>query len=154
MNSLIYLTGAWIIGLFLGRGWYALPGNEAPSFIMIVGFIILAALSSVFYFGKISPIAVFALGVFQNPYFWNYPLATLLLGLCTIAAALYGKTLGNLALNDFYENGETRLPGYTVAAFLDVGLILVFSLVVWFLYSVLPNTEQLAAWLPLASLGV
>jgi hypothetical protein len=144
---------AWLSGVIIGKSFYA-AGNEAPGLILIFGFIILAALASVFYFGKISPLVVFALGVFQNPYFWNYPLATLLLGLCTVAAALYGKTLGNLALTDFYENGETRLPGYTVAAFLDFALILVFSLVVWFLYGVLPSSEQLAAWLPLASLGV
>ncbi|MBM3282596.1 MAG: hypothetical protein FJY86_04650 [Candidatus Diapherotrites archaeon] len=153
MNSIIYLSVAWVVGVLAGTQIYS-AGNEAPNLILILGFMVVAALSSVLYFGKLSPMFVFVLGIIQNPYFWNYPLATLLLGACTIFSALYGKTLGDLALNDFYEGGQTHLPGYALAAFLNFLLILVFSILVWFLFSVLPNTTQLVKWFPIAGWGV
>lgn len=153
MNSIIYLSVAWIVGVLAGAQIYS-AGSEVPNLILIIGFMVVAALSSVLYFGKLSPMFVFFLGVIQNPYFLNYPLSTLLLGACTVFSALYGKTLGDLALNDFYEGGQTHLPGFTLAAFLNFLLILVFSILVWFLFTVLPTTQQLLRWFPLAGWGV
>jgi hypothetical protein len=153
INPIILLSVAWFVGVGVGTQTYS-SGVEIPSLLTIIGFLVIAALSSVLYFGKISPIFVFALGVVQNSYFIHYPLATLLLGVCTIAAALYGKTLGNLALDDFYEGGQTRLPGFSLAAFLNFLLILAFAILVWFLYSILPSAQQLAQWFPLAGWGV
>lgn len=153
MNSIIYLAIAWMAGVLAGTQVYS-AGNEIPSLIVIIGFMVIAALSSVLYFGKISPIFVFALGIIQNTHVIHYPIAGLLLGVCTIASALYGKTLGDLALDDFYEEGQTRLPGFALAAFLNFLLILAFAILVWFLFSILPNAEQLLSLVPLAGWGV
>lgn len=153
MNPIVYLAAAWLVGVGVGTQTYS-SGAGVPSLFTIIGFLVIAAVSSVLYFGKISPIVVFVLGAAQNSYFIHYPLATLLLGVCMIAAAVFGKTLGNLALDDFYEGGQTRLPGYSLAALLNFLLILTFAILVWFLYTVLPSTAQLAQWFPLAGWGV
>lgn len=153
MNAIVYLAGAWLAGILVGGSFLA-GETSVPTLVTIIGFMVVAGVSSILYFGKISPIIVFALGILQNGYFWNYPLATLLLGLCTIASALYGKTLGSLALDDFYEGGQTHLPGFTLAALLNFLLILIFSWVVSFLFGVLPTAAQLGTWFPIAGWGV
>ncbi len=153
MNSYVLLGVAWLAGLFIGTQTIAAT-QEIPSLITVLGFIIIAGLSTILFFGKLSPVFVLLLGVMESSYFAAFPLATLLLGVCTLFGALYGKTLGNLALDDFYEGGQTHLPGYTVAAFLNFLLIAGFSILVWFLFSVLPNAVQLAQWFPLAGWGV
>ncbi len=153
MNPIIVMGVAWLAGVFIGMQTLA-GTNEIPTLLTVAGLIIIAGLSTILFFGKLSPIFVFILGVIESAYFLNYPLATLLLGVCTIAAGLYGKTLGDLALDDFYEGGNTHLPGLTLAAFLNFLLIAAFAILGWFLFTVLPNSEQLLQWFPLTGWGV
>ncbi len=141
------------MGVIIGTQ-FSLPAIDTPGLLAVMGFVVLSALLSVLYFGKLSPVFVVGMGVLESSLVQGFPIAGLLLGICTIAAALYGKTLGQLALDDFYENAQTRLPGLTLAAFLNFLLILCFSILVWFLFGVLPNAHQFSQWLPLAGLGV
>ncbi len=152
-NPIILLPLAWAAGILLGVQSTA-PASSIPTLITLIGFMVIAALTSVLYFGKLSALTTFFLGIAQAGLFLTFPLSGILLGACTIASSLYGRTLGDLALDDFYENGNTHLPGYTFAAFLNFLLIVIFVLVVWFLFPILPNAEQLIQWFPLIGWGV
>lgn len=152
-NPVILLPIAWAAGILLGVQ-STVPANSVPPLITLIGFMVIAALTSVLYFGKLSALTTFFLGIAQAGLFLTFPLSAILLGACTVASSLYGRTLGDLALDDFYENGNTHLPGYTFAAFLNFLLIVIFILIVWFLFPILPNAAQLIQWFPLIGWGV
>lgn len=153
INPLTTLSFSWILGVLIGTQIAFWP-PELPTLFTILGFVLLAGMSSVFYFGKMAPLFLLIFGILQSYLVKAYPLAGVLLGICTIGASLYGKILGDLALEDFYEHGQTRLPGLSVAAFLNLLLILAFSILVWYLFTILPSANQLAQWPTLAGLGV
>ncbi len=154
LNPLITLTVAWIIGLAMGLSYLTPAETIAPSLIAVFGLVLFALLSGTFYFGRIATLFVLILAMIESVWFPVFPVSTILLGVCTMGAALYGKTLGELALTDLYENAQTRLPGLTLAAFLNFLLILGFTIIVWYLFTILPSGEQFQHWFPFQGLGV
>ncbi len=153
INPLTTLSFSWILGVLIGTQIAFWP-PELPTLFTILGFVLLGGMSSIFYFGKLAGVFLLMLGILESYLVKAYPVAGILLGICTIGAGLYGKIVGDLALEDFYEHGQTRLPGLSVAAFLNLLLILAFAILVWYLFPILPSAGQLAQWLPLSGLGV
>ena len=141
------------MGVLIGINAFGWPA-QPPTLPAVLGFVLFAAVTSTFYFGKLAPVFLTMNGVLESHLVRAFPLAGALLGIAVIAASLYGKTLGFLSLEDFYENGKTRLSGLAVAAFLNLLLLLAFSVLAWFLFPVLPNATQLQEILPLQGLGV
>ena len=154
LNPLVTLSIAWILGAFIGLSFLSLGETTPPSLIAVFGFVLFALLSGTFYFGKIAPLFTLILAMLQSAWLPTFPVSTLLLGVSTIGASLYGRTLGELALTDLYENAQTRLPGLTLAALLNFLLILGFTLVVWCLFTILPSGAQFQHWFPFQGLGV
>lgn len=153
INPILALCIGWVLGVLIGIEAFRFPG-ELPTLVAVWGFLLLAGLASTFYFGKVAPVILLGTGLLESGLIHAYPLAGMLLGIATIGAGMYGRTLGALALDDFYENGQTRLPGFTLAAMINFLLILGFGVIVWYLFAILPDARTLAQWLPLAGLGV
>ncbi|MFH0970392.1 MAG: hypothetical protein V1776_02945 [Candidatus Diapherotrites archaeon] len=152
-NTALVLGFAWIVGVMAAR-LGSVPAVDIPALMVIIGFIIAGFFSGWLFFGRLTPLLIMGIGFWQSGWVHAFPVAGLLLGVCTIAAGIYGKTLGDLTLVDIYSNAQTRLPGLMVAAFLNLGFIVLCSIVVWYLFGILPNAEQMEKWLPFAGLGV
>ncbi|MEK6821030.1 MAG: hypothetical protein AABY11_01350, partial [archaeon] len=89
------------------------------------------------------------IGFIQGPWTLAYPVAGSLLGICALGAALYGHTLGGMALDDAYEQGKLPLPASMSAAFLHLGLLLIFGLLIWQLFPLLPGRILVLDAIPL-----
>jgi hypothetical protein len=153
LNPILSLSITWAVGVSAGyvMGY---TGADLPSFFVVFGFLLMGFFSGWMFFGKLAPILLAVVGFMQAAWVFTFPLAGLFLGICTIAAGLYGKTLGYLALEDIYANAQTRLPGYVMAALINLGIIVGCGMVVWYLFPLLPDAALLSKWLPLAGLGV
>ncbi|MEK6970238.1 MAG: hypothetical protein AABW68_00925, partial [archaeon] len=153
MNPILVHSLTWVAGVAaayaLGMG-----GAEVPSLLVVMGFLFMGFFSGWMFFGKLSPILLAVVGFMEGSWVFAFPIAGVLLGICTIAAGLYGKTLGYLALEDVYENAQTRLPGYLLAALINLAIILGCGIVVGYLFPLLPDAGMIKEWLPLAGLGV
>lgn len=153
LNPILSLSITWVVGVAAAHVM-GYSGANLPSFFVVFGFLLMGFFSGWMYFGKLAPILLAIVGFMQAPWFFSFPLAGLFLGICTIAAGLYGKTLGYLALEDIYANAQTRLPGYLLAALINLAIIVGCGIVVWYLFPLLPDAQLLSKWLPLAGLGV
>jgi hypothetical protein len=152
-NPILVLSLAWVTGIAAAYAM-GVKGAELPSLFLVFGFLLMGFFSGWMFFGKLSPLLIAVVGFMQAGWVFAFPIAGMLLGICTIAAGLYGKTLGYLALEDIYANAQTRLPGYLMAALINLGIIVGCGVVVWYLFPLLPDAQRLSQWLPLAGLGV
>lgn len=153
LNPIISLSLAWVVGVTAAKAW-GMSGMELPSLLVIIGFVLMGFFAGWLYFGKLSPVLIGIVGFMEAGWVFAFPIAGLLLGICTVASGVYGKTLGFLTLEDIYESANTRLPGFLIAALVNLAIILGCGIVVWYLFPLLPNAEALKNWLPLAGLGV
>lgn len=153
INPLFELAIAWIVGGIIGSQLFPVE-LQIPTLLAVIGFVLAAGIFSTFYFGKLAWIFVGIIAALQAPFVLASPLAGLLWGLCVIASAMYGKALGEFGLEDIYQQGQTRLPSMSLAAFLNAALILIFATIIAFVWPVLPTLPQLIQLIPIRGFGV
>jgi hypothetical protein len=152
-NTVFWMSILWVIGTAVGIS-LGFNIGESPSITAVLGFVILGALSGMLFFGRTAEIFILGIGFVQAGLTRAFPIPSLLLGLCVIASVIYGKTLGEWALEDFLSQGKTRLPQMALAAFLNLLLILGFAILVWFLWELFPRASDIGLYLPIGGLGV
>ncbi len=148
------LSLSWLLGIVIGSQLFAYEVTNAPTYYTVIGFVMMAGLLSLFYFGRMAWAFVGLVGVLHASFIIASPLAGVLWGICVIAAGLYGKALGEMGLEDFFQHQQTRLPSMSLAAALNLVLILVFAILVAFVWDALPTSAELLRYIPLRGLGV
>lgn len=127
---------------------------ESPSLLAVLGYVFLGMLAGVLFFGKLTPVFLAFIGGLMSGWIISFPFFGILWSIPVIGAAMYGRALGALILDDFFEQGKTRLNGYVIAALLNVLLLVIFSILVWFLFPLLPNQHVIQEWVSLQGFPV
>jgi hypothetical protein len=152
-NVLVELGMTWLLGAAIGSQLLSYE-TFPPTPLALAGMVLVCAILSTFYFGKMSWFFVGVMGFLQGTLVLAYPLGGILLGACMVGAGMYGKALGEMGLVDYFAHGKTRLPAMSLAALLNLLLIIAFALLLAFVWKALPSATQLGLFIPLKGLGV